>query len=141
MTQRQTHEKGDTVKTSLFPEGATLIHSYSREEALEDGYLVDISSLAREAGFRFPVAVTTGIWALLDQKDLGGGQSVKGRTWDMLAILMWEIRKGQRGDTTHFAPLFITKADEQPHGVKMYAKCGPGDTPEPVITIMLPDED
>jgi hypothetical protein len=30
-----------------------VIHSYSRTQALEDGVLVDISPLAKEAGFKF----------------------------------------------------------------------------------------
>jgi len=41
------------------------ISSYSRAQAIEDGVLVDVSALAREAGIRFPVAVTAGVFAVL----------------------------------------------------------------------------
>jgi type I site-specific restriction endonuclease len=34
------------------------IHSYTRADAFADGYLVDVTDTAREAGFRFPVALT-----------------------------------------------------------------------------------
>lgn len=40
-------------------EGAELIHVYTREQAVSDGVLIDVTIPAREAGFRFPVAVTS----------------------------------------------------------------------------------
>ena len=40
-----------------------LIFSYTRAQAIADGVLVDVSELAKQAGFRFPVAVTAGVWA------------------------------------------------------------------------------
>ena len=39
-----------------------VIYSYSRADALGDGQLVDISQLAREAGFVFPVAITRAVY-------------------------------------------------------------------------------
>jgi len=38
------------------------ISTYTRRQALDDGVLVDVSEMAREAGFRFPVAVTHAAW-------------------------------------------------------------------------------
>ena len=35
-----------------------VISSYTRAEAIEDGVLVDVSKVAREAGIKYPVAVT-----------------------------------------------------------------------------------
>jgi len=35
----------------------TVIHTYTRAQAIEDGVLIDVSEMAREAGFRWPVAV------------------------------------------------------------------------------------
>ena len=40
-----------------------VIFSYTRAQAIADGVLIDVSELAKEAGFRFPVAVTAGVWA------------------------------------------------------------------------------
>jgi hypothetical protein len=37
---------------------ADLIHRYTRADALRDGVLIDVSAAAREAGIRFPVALT-----------------------------------------------------------------------------------
>jgi hypothetical protein len=39
-----------------------VIHAYSRANAIEDGVLIDVSSVAKEAGFKIPVAVTSGVW-------------------------------------------------------------------------------
>ena len=35
----------------------------SRAQAIEDGVLVDVSDIAKEAGFRYPVALTSALWA------------------------------------------------------------------------------
>jgi len=117
-----------------------IIYSYSRAEAIEDGVLADISSLAREAGFKFPVAVTSRLFELLnDTTQLG--QSFEGRAWDLLMILRFAIRKSSGTDTIYFAPLFNTKDHREPKPYKLWSKCGPGDEGDPVISIMFQDED
>jgi hypothetical protein len=144
---------------SDFWKDAVIISAYSRAQAIEDGVLVDLSELAREAGIKFPVAVSQGVYAVLAPWDdgragdvskpaegqplYGLGQSFTGRAWDLLAILLYEIRRGQGGERVDFAPLFIMPryAQQRPMPVKMYALCGGGDSGEPVITVMLPGED
>lgn len=44
-------------------EESDLIHRYTRAEALRDGVLIDVSQTARDAGFRYPVALTAAAWA------------------------------------------------------------------------------
>jgi len=39
-----------------------LIHVYSRAEAIEDGMLLDVKTVAREMGFRYPTAITHAAW-------------------------------------------------------------------------------
>ena len=39
-----------------------LIVAYSRANALDDGVLVDVSTVAGEAGFKYPTAVTRAVW-------------------------------------------------------------------------------
>ena len=118
-------------------EGAKIIHKYTRKEAIEDGVLIDITRLAHEAGFKFSVAVTAGVFKVLGDTSCQG-QDCTGRTWDMLTILRMEAIKAKR-DTIYFAPLFQSKEGLTP--VEMWAKCGPDDDMKPVITIMLEDED
>lgn len=129
MTQQATHPFGDPIFV------------YTRAQAIEDGVLCDISTLAQEAGFKFPVAVSTGVYEVLNAK--AEGQDFNGRAWDMLTILRNAIRTAGRTNRVDFAPLFIMPKDTtlRPRPVEMYSHCGPGDQGEPVITIMLPGED
>lgn len=39
-----------------------IIYAYTRAQALEDGFLVDVSETAKEAGFKVPVVVTCAVW-------------------------------------------------------------------------------
>jgi hypothetical protein len=119
-----------------------VIFKYTRQQAIEDGVLIDLSELAREAGFKFPLAITAGVMSVLNNLEVPG-QDFEGRAWDMLTILKLEIRRAE-GDTVYFAPLFASKAGNGrivTRPVKMYAKCGPGDDLSPVITVMLEGED
>ncbi len=98
-----------------------------------------LTDLAREAGFRFPIAVTQGVWAVLNPtKELeAAGQDMTGRAWDMLTILRHAIRSASRTDEVRFAPLFLREPGEKVAPVELWSKCGPGDDAEPVITVML----
>ena len=71
-----------------------LIFSYTRAQAIADGVLVDVSKLAKEAGFRFPVAVTAAVWAeCVTVPDGVAGQDETGRLWDVLNLLRFAIAK------------------------------------------------
>lgn len=128
-----------TTKEGLFGD---IIYAYTREQAIEDGVLVDVSETAREAGFKFPVAVTRAVWCEViepDQIAKRHGESEAGRLWDVLWMLLVAIKAGMDGDTVRYY-LIATRAGRQ-HKVELKAVCSPGDTLEPVITVMLPLED
>ena len=55
----QDSTKTDPV-TELFGE---VISTYSRAQAIEDGVLVDAGDMARQAGFRFHIAITPAAWS------------------------------------------------------------------------------
>ena len=119
-----------------------LISAYSRADALSDGQLIDISTLAREAGFRWPVAVTAALWhGYIEPPANLVGQNWKGRAWDVLSVLRFAIRRA--GDTSdlRFAVLFQMDENKPLERVSLTSHCGFGDDMEPVITIMLPSED
>ncbi len=121
-----------------------VIHTYTRAQAIADGVLVDVSKLASEAGFRFPVAVTAGVWAECVAVPEGlTGQDEKGRLFDILVMLHFAITR-YKGDTERLDFALHVRNDERegdPPLVQLYALCGPGDDAEPVITVMLPTED
>lgn len=130
-----------TTEQALFT-ADDIIDVYTRAQAIEDGVLVDVSAVAIEAGIKFPTAVTRGVWCEVVETDKiakSHGESESGRLWDMLWRLRVTIKIGMEGNITRYY-LLATKNGRQ-HKVELKAVCGPGDNAEPVITIMLPDED
>lgn len=120
-----------------------MIFAYTRREAIADGVLVDVTEAARGAGFAFPVAVTSGVWAECIRVPRGvSGQDEAGRLWDVLMMLRIASRTCGKGNRVDFG--VRVKNDDgpgMPPLVRLYALCGPGDDAEPVITVMLPHED
>lgn len=129
--------KPDPV-TELFGE---VISSYSRAQAIEDGELVDVSETAREAGIKFPVALTRAVWnRCVEVPPRARCQDERGRLWDVLWMFNFAVKLGKiRGDVGTYT--LRVHVREGIRNVTLKAVCGPGDDPAPVITIMLPDED
>lgn len=120
-----------------------IIHSYSRADAIRDGTLIDITKLAHEAGFRFPVALTRAVWErCVKVPDGVAGQDEEGRTWDIAHLLAAAIRRGAGGQEVPFA-VHVRNSNRRgvPAATPLVAVCGPGDDGEPVVTVMLPGED
>ncbi len=127
--------------TDLF-EGATVIHAYTRAQAIEDGFLVDVSATAKEAGIRLPVALSSAVWegvVVPDEVSQRQGQDIQGRLWDVLWMFRFAAAGSRQTDLLIYSLLVVQKGVRRT--VQLKAICGPGDTAEPVITIMLPDED
>jgi len=124
-----------------FWDDAEVIYAYTRAQAIEDGVLVDVSGLAKEAGFKYPVALTATVYGKYVEVPEGViAQDETGRLWDILFMLRLAAKRG--GDTLLFQ-LHVRNdnSDRTPPLVTLKAVCGPGGQGEPVITIMLPDED
>ena len=119
-----------------------LIFSYSHREAIEDGVLIDVTEMAKEAGFRYPVAMTSAAWAVGIAIPEGlTGQDEAGRLWDVLMMLRHASRaSGRDGSVLHFDVLVLND-QTSPKPVRLKAVCGPDDELSPCITVMLPEED
>ena len=128
------------------------ISSYSRRQAIEDGMLVQLSgpgyegdswvpAMVAEAGFKYPIAMTASAFALtVAVPPDAQGQDIKGRLWDVLWMLKCAIASTrQRSDTLLYTFSCVTR--EGKRIVRLKCVCGPGDTPEPCFTLMLPEED
>ncbi len=98
------------------------IFSYSRKQAIDDGVLVDLSGMARDLGFKHPVACTQEAWH-------------EAFAADPISAL----------ETFHAAIRASTgnsdRIDFMIGATALYALCGPGDTLAPVLTVMMPWED
>jgi len=122
-------------------EDAEIIYSYTRKQALADGFQVDVSAVATEAGFRFSVYMTRTVWTAYVEVPAGvHGQDEQGRLWDILSMLRWQVKKG--GNPLTFR-LYVRNDNRRARIVTLKAECGPKDIddPQPAITIMMPDED
>lgn len=123
------------------------IYIYSRAQALEDGVLVDVTETAKEAGFKIPVAVTDSVWHDYIEwetvKNKKAIQNTEGRLWDVLSMLHFACNRF-KNETEVMYRLYVISRDRQavkPSLVTLKAVLGGGDNGEPVITIMLPNED
>lgn len=129
---------------------ADVVHTYTRAQALEDGVLVDAGSMAREAGFRVPVALTNAAWVECvawsehdDQAKPGSGQSTQGRLWDVLTMAMHAARGAGDASQVPFTVLRVSRKGEtlEPGCVDLMLWIHPGDEGEPVCTVLLEGED
>lgn len=126
-----------------------VISTYTRAQAIEDGVLIDTGSMAQEAGFKWPVAVTSAAWAdciawTEDDSDKQVSQDQSGRLWDVLFMASHAIRQGSgSGDRLLFKLYRVRRDGYSKEAILATLKLtvGPGDQGEPVITILLPDED
>ena len=121
---------------------ADLIFAYTRSDAIADGVLVDVSRMAAEAGIRFPVALTEGLWhdyIEVPNDDALHCQSVEGRLWDTLMVFR-TVARNTAGDRLRFRVSYVMEGRKMATP-ELKAVCGPGDRGEPVITIMKLDED
>ena len=123
-------------------ENADLIHSYTRAQALADGVLVDVSTVAREAGIRYPVALTRAAWGRCVRVPPGVAcPASSGRLWDVLWLLALSLRRASGALVRVAVHVRNSNREGTPPLVRLKALYGPGDDGEPVLTVMLPDED
>ena len=124
-----------------------IIYGYSRAQAISDGVLVDVSAMAREAGFSVPVAMTSAAWAdCVEWCDQDSSRQIhqdeSGRLWDVLWMSHLAARRAHGGIVA--VQLYRVPRGgkvRMPRKMTLHMNIGPGDATEPVITLMLPGED
>lgn len=119
------------------------ISVYTRAQAIEDGTLADLSAIVPDVcrqHYKYPVACTAAVWAIIDAavRNKRYGNSVAGIVHDIL--WMSRVYKRQLSPDTVITRVTITGAGKKRlYDFKLVV--GPGDNGEPVITLMLPEED
>jgi len=129
--------------SSLFGD-AVVIHRYTRAQAIADGVLIDASEMAREAGFRVPVALTAAVWAdcvTWNNEQEVCPQDEDGRLWDVLTMAAFAACARPDAARLPFELLRVPRGRLRPERVRLGLAIGPGDEGEPVITILQPEED
>jgi hypothetical protein len=122
-----------------------VIYSYTRAQAVADGFQVEVTKTAREAGIRFRVFLTRSVFdAYVAVPASVHGQDEAGRLWDILWILRFAIRRAAAQGLVRvpFA-LYVRNDNRRPKLVKLVAACGAldMDDTQTAITVMMPDED
>jgi hypothetical protein len=120
-----------------------VIFAYTRSQAIADGEQVEVSRRAAEAGIRFPVFLTRGVYEQFVTVPEGvEGQDETGRLWDILTMLRFAIRGSRAGVDRLPVALYVRNDNRRARLVKLIATCGAldPDDPQPAITVMLPDE-
>ena len=123
-----------------------VVHTYTRDDAVQDGVLVDVSQAAREAGFRIPVALTARVWAecVAWPETESLCQDESGRLWDVLFLAAAAARRAaalRLQGATAFNLVVVPRGGRSPVPTRLVLHVGPGDAGEAVATLMFPDED
>lgn len=132
-------EQQNQISTPLTEIFGDVISVYTRAQAIDDGFLVDLTEWASAdkgfiGGFKCPVAVTREVWA--DIEHCPPMQDIRGRAHDLLWMASLAARRG--GSVTLFSVIMqVGRTKKQIY--KMVA--GSGDAGELVITIMQHNQD
>ena len=124
---------GDVVEEGPWA-GFEYISVYSREQALKDGQLVDVSNMASQAGFTHPCAITRALHRKLQNYNQPREEYL-GRLYDVLSLAYNKTLKAPMGETTVYFKVLIGPCH---HCLQITV--GPGDDPEPVLTIGYPED-
>ncbi len=112
------------------------IFRYTRANAISDGVLVDLGQVITvKDHWKFPFACTDTVFALMERAIEEHGNDLAGIMHDISLMAKAEVRNGSRADVIHFKVCIGLTL----HDLKLHI--GPGDTAEPVMTLMLPHED
>ena len=120
------------------------IYTYTRAQAIADGFQVEVSKTAAEAGLRFPVFLTRSVFDSFVTVPPGvTGQDEAGRLWDIVWMTRFAIIRARPGCDRLPVALYVRNDNRRPRLIKLVAVCGPLDidNPAPAITVMLPSED
>jgi hypothetical protein len=126
-----------------------IVSVYTRAQALADGVLVDAGSMAREAGFKWPVAITVAAWEdcvawTESDSERQTHQDQSGRLWDVLFMAAHAARTKADADPQLLFELHRVPRDGRSLAAELTTLklvVGPGDHAEPVMTLLLPLED
>lgn len=126
-------------------EGFEVIYSYSREQAIADGFLIDLSSNFQNETrmFKWPLACTSAVWELIEKAAEADGVELAVYVWDLAYLALLAIKSlRDSGKPELFFKICLPLRDNiVPTQLKMV--CGPIGPPDPspCLTIMLPAED
>ena len=121
-----------------------VIYTYTRAQAIADGEQVEASTVAAEAGLKFPTFLTRAVFENYVAVPAGvTGQDEAGRLWDVIWMTRYAIQRSRPGVDRLPVALYVRNDDRAAKLVKLIAVCSALDIddPQPAITLMMPGED
>ena len=113
-----------------------VVYSYSRRQALEDGVLVDLSELPiSKQHWKIQIATTATVWNLIEDAIANDGKDRDGILHDLYCLAKAKIPTKTPTDRINFRGT----VGKTTHNFILH--CGPGDSPVPCLTLMLPSDD
>lgn len=118
----------------------------SRELHLQEGSQIDLSSMAKDAGFELPVYCTQKVWdgwIVPDEEARRKGESESTRFRAVLDRLIYEIRIQRQTRHTNLLEFTVSLTrDGRSHetGFVSYLARIDSDNKNPCITLLLPEE-
>ena len=120
-----------------------IVHSYTRSQAVADGFQIEVTKTAREAGIKYPMFLTRAVFDNYVAVHEGvAGQDEAGRLWDLVWMTRMAVLRAPNGGERVLVELHVRNDNGPARLVKLLAVCGPLDIddPEPAFTLMMPDE-
>ena len=112
-----------------------VIFTYSREQAHEDGVLLDVSDTEGAKLFKFPVSITGNLSATLAKGHGAEPETFQARLWDVLYMGTLASKRANGGDPDVFYTVRVGNRN-----VRVWANCEPDDTGAPCRTFGLPED-
>ena len=85
-----------------------IVSIYTRQQAIKDGVLIDITSTSevKEADFKVPVCLTSSVYELvIVPEKLKNCQDFKGRLWDICFMAVYSFKRFK--DDKHLVPFKV----------------------------------
>ena len=110
----------------------------SRQDAIDDGDLIEITRMGRDVGITFPLAVSAQAAQSMVPFSNIPQETVTENLWDTLHAFRDKALTTTAEEFEFQASIYLNGLVPT---ITFKAAVSPGDNGEPVITIMLPDED
>jgi hypothetical protein len=111
-----------------------IISRYTRENAIDDGVLVDVTEQAKETGIRVPTVITSHLHQVLeDIPETSAGQDYRGRLHDVLWMTFLKLKAMQSSRSDDFPVQLDVIIDGQKQTLWAFVD-GDG------LTIMFPED-
>ena len=128
----------------MFGDECNVIYTYTREQAIEDGVLVDVTHHAKQFGFKTFVAVSAALFHdyITPSESLKErGQSLEGRLHDVFSMGFYAMRERWNEDRAYFEVLFLMDGELTFKKVQCVIAVEGDKDGNPALTIFRPEDD